>query len=60
MRIRVGVWRYKMKSGKMNTLFVIEKWEFPFGWEFLSHHGLVAFRKRADAEEYVRLYNSIK
>ena len=59
MKIRTGVFRYKAKHGKMVTHFTIEKWTL-FGWEILYHHGFKMYRFRKDAEEFVRLYKSLK
>ena len=60
MKLRVAVLRFRTKSGSTVTKYYIEYFGFSYGWDFLYHHGLVSFRKRADAEEYIRLYNSIK
>lgn len=51
--------RFRMKGGKMMTRWLVEKFTL-FGWDWIYHHGLVGFRAKADAEEFVRLYNAIK
>ena len=59
MILRTGVFRYKTKYGKMVTYFSIEKWTL-FGWEILDHHGFKMYLYKADADEFVRLYKSLK
>jgi hypothetical protein len=43
----------------MKTRWAVESFGWA-GWELLYHHRIVDFCKKADAEEYVRLYKSIK
>ena len=43
----------------MVTYFSIEKWTL-FGWEILDHHGFKMYLYKADADEFVRLYKSLK
>lgn len=59
--LRVTPWRFKTRKGKMVTEFLIERYEsLLLGWEWLFHHGLVSFPTRAEALEYVRIYNAVR
>ena len=51
--------RYRTKGGLMTTRWIVEKFTL-LGWDWIYHHGFVGFRAKADAEEFVRLYNAIK
>lgn len=59
MILRVSPLRFRMKSGKRMTKWIVEKFTL-LGWDWIYHHGLVGFRKKEDADEFVRLYNAIK
>ena len=58
--IRITPFRYRTRKGKTRTEFLIELKDFPFGWEWLFHHGLVYFTTRTEALEYVRIYNAVR
>lgn len=59
MILRVSPMRFRTKSGLMTTRWIVEKFTL-LGWDWIYHHGLVGFRTKADADEFVRLYNAIK
>ena len=62
MRLRVKPYRFKTKSGKMHTDWMIEEYNLLCcGWYVVVHHGsLLSFRYKADADEFVRKYNALK
>ncbi len=59
MRLRVKPLRFKIRKGLMVTNWIVERLTW-LGWDWIYHHGLIGFRKKEDAEEFVRLYKSIK
>ena len=59
MILRIKPRRF-INHGRMYTEFEIQNMTF-YGWENIFHNSrFLVFRKRSDAEEFVRLYNAIK
>lgn len=60
--LRVSIFRYLSKNGKMVSFWEIEEREFYFLfnlWTPLYHHGFKSFPSRKEAEEYIRLYKAV-
>ena len=60
MKLRAKPFRFRTSAG-VQTDWVIYYYDFT-GWNMLyrPRRGFVKFRSKADAEEYVRLYNACK
>ena len=58
MKLRVKPMRFRI-GGMVRTDYIVERlcW---YGWDFLYHRRIIGFQKREDANEYVRLYRSLK
>lgn len=63
MKVRIVVSRWR-KGKIVTTRYYIERrcwYVFLPDWEILSNNGCpIWFERRADAEEWIRLYNAIK
>ena len=59
MILRYSPIRFKTKSGRMCTQWIIERLTL-FGWEWVYQHGVVSFWTKAEAEEFIRIYKSLK
>lgn len=51
--------RFRLNNGEMRTDWLVEFFGW-CGWECLYHHRYVSYRDKKDAEEYVRIYKSLK
>lgn len=59
MMLRYSPIRFETKSGLMCTKWIIERLTL-FGWDLVYHRGVISFRTKAEAEEFVRIYKSLK